>query len=376
MILTSAGRSTRFNTSGEMHIKKECSLINSKSVLSLALSPFLTFDSLKNVVVTYPAGEEAEIRNALSGLEIRSGINIYFIEGGKNRTQSIRNAALFLIISNTTSSFIAVHDGARPFVKRELIERIMMNAEKYSASVPALALTDAVKRVDGSFITSSIDRSSLRRVQTPQIFERGRFLSLYSSMDENASYQDDAEPYVLNGGICSITEGDEENRKITFKKDVERNEMRVGFGNDIHRLEEGRKFYLGGIVLPYTKGEVAHSDGDVLIHALIDALLGAYAEGDIGHFFPPEDKKWKDSDSRELLKIVLDRVKPEIINIDSTITLEGFKLAPYILQIRESLSSLLSLDIDRISVKAKTNEGLDGLGRGEGVKAEVVVLVK
>lgn len=376
LILTSAGKSTRFNAEGEKHIKKECSLINTRSVLSLALSPFLTFGALNNVVITYPEGEESEIRNAISNLDIPESVNIYFREGGKNRTQSIRNGALFLSEINTTSSFIIVHDGARPFIKRELIERIMDNAEKYSASVPGLALTDAVKIVDGNFIISSVNRSTLRRVQTPQIFLMSKFLSVYLAMDGDASFQDDAEPYVLSGGTCYITEGDEENRKITFKRDLEKNEMRIGFGNDIHRLEEGRKLYIGGVELPHSKGEVAHSDGDVLIHALIDAVLGAYALGDIGHFFPPEDHKWKDCESSKLLKIVLDKIKPDIINIDSTITLEGFKLAPYILSIREGLSSLLSLDKERISVKAKTNEALDSLGRGEAIKAEVVVLVK
>lgn len=377
LILTSAGKSTRFNSEKIQYRKKECCLINSKSVLSLALTPFLSFTCLENVVITYPAGYEEEIRAALSGLKIPGNVSLYFVEGGKNRTQSVRNAALFLLSQNTSSSLIAVHDGARPFVKRELIEKILENAEHYSSSVPAVSITDAVKRVDDrGFITESLDKNTLIRVQTPQIFEREKFLSLYSSLDDDASYQDDAEPFVLNGGSCHVTEGDEGNRKITYMSDILDKEIRIGFGNDIHRLEEGRKLYLGGIVLPHTKGEVAHSDGDVLIHALIDALLGASAMGDIGHFFPPEDNKWKDSDSRALLSIILGRINKEIINIDSTITLEGFKLAPYITKIRESLCSLLSIDISRINVKAKTNEGLDSLGHGDAIKAEVVVLLK
>ena len=151
--------------------------------------------------------------------------------------------------------------------------------------------------------------------------------------------------------------------------------MRVGFGNDIHRLSENRKLYIGGVLLPYNKGEVAHSDGDVLLHALIDAFLGAKALGDIGHFFPPEDNKWKDSDSKDLLNTILKITNVEIINVDAVITLEGFKLSPYIDTIRESLSTLLSLDISKISVKAKTNEGLDSLGKGDAIKAEVVVLI-
>ena len=151
--------------------------------------------------------------------------------------------------------------------------------------------------------------------------------------------------------------------------------MRVGFGNDIHRLEEGRKLFVGGILRPHTKGAVAHSDGDVLIHALIDAILGALSKGDIGTFFPPEDKKYKDIDSKLLLGEILKITNPEFVNIDAVITLEGFKLLPYKNQIRESIAELCKIDVDRVSVKAKTNEGLDALGKGEAIKAEVILLL-
>lgn len=151
--------------------------------------------------------------------------------------------------------------------------------------------------------------------------------------------------------------------------------MRVGFGNDIHRLEEGRKLFVGGVLLPHTKGAVAHSDGDVLIHALIDAILGALSKGDIGTFFPPEDKKYKGIDSKLLLGEILKITNPEFVNIDAVITLEGFKLLPYKNQIRESIAELCKIDVDRVSVKAKTNEGLDALGKGEAIKAEVILLL-
>ena len=151
--------------------------------------------------------------------------------------------------------------------------------------------------------------------------------------------------------------------------------MRVGFGNDIHRLEEGRKLFVGGILLPHTKDAVAHSDGDVLIHALIDAILGALSKGDIGTFFPPEDKKYKDIDSKLLLGEILKITNPEFVNIDAVITLEGFKLLPYKNQIRESIAELCKIDVDKVSVKAKTNEGLDALGKGEAIKAEVILLL-
>ena len=151
--------------------------------------------------------------------------------------------------------------------------------------------------------------------------------------------------------------------------------MRIGFGNDIHRLAEGRALMLGGIRIPSERGEIAHSDGDVLIHALIDAILGAFALGDIGAFFPPSNVRWKDADSKALLNEILKLTKPEIINIDAVITLEKPKLRGHIDDIRESLSELLSVDKNRISVKAKTNEGLGDIGQGLAVKAECILLV-
>ncbi len=375
LILTAAGSGSRFNTSKSTPVKKECIIVGSRTVLESALLPFLEFGELRNIVVTYPEGGKEQIEAALQSVRVPEGKRIHYVQGGKNRTQSIRNAALFLISIGSDSFLTAVHDGARPYVTHSLIEKVLLDAEKYGAAAPGVKLTDAVRTVDGEFITGILDRGRLIRIQTPQIFDSGKFLKMYSEMGEDDSFQDDTEPYILRGEKCRVTPGDESNTKITYRRDVEKKMMRTGFGNDIHRLVEGRRLYLGGVCIPSPVGEEAHSDGDVLIHALIDAILGAAAKGDIGHFFPPEDGKWKDADSRELLKAVLDEVKPEIINVDSTVTLEKIKLQPYILSLRESLASLLGIDISRVSVKAKTNEGLDALGRGEAVRAEVVVLL-
>lgn len=152
--------------------------------------------------------------------------------------------------------------------------------------------------------------------------------------------------------------------------------MRIGQGYDLHRLVEGRKMYLGGVEIPSGKGEDAHSDGDVLIHAIIDAIFGAYAMGDIGSHFPPSDPTYKDIDSKELLKKAIQITGAKIINLDSTVILEKTKLRRHIESIRESLSDLLGVDISRVSVKAKTNEGCDAAGRDEAVEAHAVVLIE
>lgn len=152
--------------------------------------------------------------------------------------------------------------------------------------------------------------------------------------------------------------------------------MRIGIGNDIHRLIEGRPLILGGVEIPYSKGEEAHSDGDVLVHAIIDAILGACAKGDIGRLFPPSDERYKDADSLQLLKQAVEYTGAKIINIDSSITLEEPKLSPYISAMRERIAEVLSIDIDRVSIKAKTNEGLDETGKGNAVSAIAVILVE
>ena len=152
--------------------------------------------------------------------------------------------------------------------------------------------------------------------------------------------------------------------------------MRIGFGSDIHKLEEGRKLMIGGILIPSDKGEAAHSDGDVLLHAIIDAILGAAVAGDIGELFPPDDDKWKDADSTILLKHVMDVLKPEIGNIDAVITLESPKLGSWKDIIRKKVASLLYIDESRVSIKAKTAEGLGDIGSGRAIKAEAIILIE
>lgn len=370
LVLTAAGKSQRFSQGGE---KKEYLKLGGETIIRLSLNPFLLCPELKRVVITVPKGQEDEMRLALGDLP--SYIPVDFIEGGETRSESISHAIHFLS-SKTGFSLIAIHDGARPFVGKDLIEKCLEGAERYGGAIPGLKIPDAVKRVgEYGMVAETVDRTGLCRIQTPQIFQREGIEAAYASLKIGESFDDDASLFISRGGKVVVTEGSEENRKITWKSDIKENRMRIGFGNDIHRLEEGRKLFIGGVQLPYSKGEVAHSDGDVLIHAIIDAILGAKGKGDIGTFFPPEDNKWKDSDSKILLGKILEITSPSIINLDATITLEGFKLNPHINRIRESLSLLLSIPQERISVKAKTNEGLDALGRGEAIKAEVVVLL-
>lgn len=375
LIITAAGKSERFNEGGNGE-KKEYSLINGKSVVRMALDAFLSFPELKRIVITVPKEGEEDMKASIGRVE--RDIPITYIEGGSTRTESISHAMDYLSLFYDYS-LIAIHDGARPFVNSNVICKCLSAAKTYGGAIPGIRVPDAMKRASkDNLVINSVDRTGVWRIQTPQIFQRDSILSAYSSLEGDESFDDDASLFLSRGGKVKIVEGSEDNIKITWKEDLYKktNKMRIGFGNDIHRLEEGKRLYLGGVLLDHTKGEVAHSDGDVLIHALIDAILGAKAMGDIGTFFPPEDGKWKDADSKELLKTILSKTNPNIINIDATITLEGFKLNPHIKEIRESLATLLSISPDRVSIKAKTNEGLDALGKGDAIKAEVVVLIE
>ena len=376
LVIAAAGSSERFNKDSQNKIKKECIRIEGKTVLSMSIKAFLEIDGLCSIIVTYPKDHLEEIKQALSNLTLSPNHCLHYVEGGNTRTESIKNALCFLSTISSKAELVAIHDGARPFVTEKIILSTLEMASLYGSSAPGVKITDAVKSIDSEgFVHTNLDRTNLRRLQTPQIFSKEKILRLYNNLSPSLSFADDVELFTLSGERCFITEGSESNKKITYREDINRENMRVGFGNDIHRLCENRRLMIGGVALPHSKGEEAHSDGDVLLHAIIDSILGAKALGDIGHFFPPEDMKWKDVDSKELIKIILSKIDVDIINLDAVITLEGFKLAPYILQIRESLSSLLKLDISKISVKAKTNEGLDSLGKGEAIKAEVVILI-
>jgi 2-C-methyl-D-erythritol 2,4-cyclodiphosphate synthase len=233
--------------------------------------------------------------------------------------------------------------------------------------------------------------------QTPQGFAFPEILRAHERAAANESsgfeYTDDAEVWGQFAGAVTVLDGEKENRKITFQEDLNNTiakaktvpvpamaaGQRIGLGKDLHRLASGRRFLLGGVEIPFEKGELGHSDGDVLAHALCDALLGAAGLGDIGELFPPSDKKWKDADSMKLLRQAWKPVKTagwRILNIDCVITCEKPKVLPYREEIRASLARALGIEKERIFVKAKTNEGLSEVGAGEAVEALAICLLE
>jgi 2-C-methyl-D-erythritol 4-phosphate cytidylyltransferase/2-C-methyl-D-erythritol 2,4-cyclodiphosphate synthase len=310
------------------------------------------------------------------------------VTGGAERTDSVKNA----LALTGSGGFIAVHDGARPFAGKEVFERTLKAAVKYGAAIAALPVKNTIKLIDeNGFVAGTPQRSLLRAVQTPQIFKAEL---LHRAYLRGAAVTDDASLVERLGVKVAVAEGSYENIKITTPEDlllaekicadrgmamqqeIKVPQFRVGTGFDVHRLTENRKLILCGGEVPYELGLDGHSDADVAVHALMDALLGAAALGDIGRHFPDTDERFKGADSMKLLAHVIALLKERcwhVNNADVTIIAQRPKLAGFIPQMRANLAAALELGEDAVNVKATTTEKLGFTGRGEGIAAEACV---
>ncbi|HAM77949.1 MAG TPA: 2-C-methyl-D-erythritol 2,4-cyclodiphosphate synthase [Treponema sp.] len=393
LVLLAAGSSSRMGTGK----KKEYMELGSGTVLSTALKNFLcTFDFETTLVVT-PQGQAG---SALSAIEcdkeashLLDKTHLEFVAGGSTRQASVFNALTFLHKKNPPheNSIVLIHDAARPFVSQEVIRNTVETATKYGAAVPAIPPVDTQKEMDADgTIRKHLVRSELCAVQTPQAFLlEPLFLCHQDAAGMGKEYTDDSEiwdafPSYTGGKKIRVCKGDAANKKITFLQDIETKQeekkymIRIGFGTDLHRLVKGRSFFLGGVQIPCELGEEAHSDGDVLLHAITDALLGAAAMGDIGSYFPPEDAKWKDADSKMLLATVWKDIQDKgwsLNNLDCVVETEKPKFLPWREKVIESIAAILGVESSRVFVKAKTNEKLDSVGRSEAIKAYCTCLL-
>ncbi len=403
LILTAAGTSTRFNT-GE---KKEFLPLQSSffpsqkggTVLSCSIESFLSFFlenttyRLSNLVITIPSIQYTDsakeclfsspfVKESLQTLQITPS----FISGSSTRQKSVFCALNYLKEKNTPIQLVLIHDAARPFVSKEVVKNVIYVAHDKGAAVPAITPVDTQKEItsDGK-IVRHLTRSSLAAVQTPQGFHFDKLFNAHTKASTDAKeYTDDTEIWGSYIGDAYTVEGNAQNCKITFKQDLEKHMQKTfmyktGLGFDLHRLEEGRKLMIGGINIPFEKGEVAHSDGDVLLHAITDSLLGASGLGDIGELFPPHDNTWKDANSADLLKTAWSKIKQEnweIQNIDCVLQMEKPKFLPWREKVIESIASILECDESCVFVKAKTGEGLGDIGQGKAISAQVICLLK
>ncbi len=403
LVITAAGSSSRFETGEKKEFLPLQSAIfpkqNGGSVLSCSAEPFLQFFLnqqnyiLKNLTITIPSQNAEPLAKAalLSSPFIVSSlhklcIEPYFVVGSNTRQASVFCALKNLQNTTTNIDIALIHDAARPFTSVNIVKEVVTMAYHKGAAVPAIRPVDTQKEIDSKGkIIRHLVRSSLGAVQTPQGF---RFNDLFlahekASVDSN-EYTDDTEIWDQYIGEVYAVEGSEKNKKITFKHDMENTMIenivyRTGIGTDFHRLEKGRKLFIGGIEIPFEKGEVAHSDGDVLLHAITDSLLGAAGLGDIGELFPPSDKTWKDADSKLLLRTAWEKVQQEsweIQNIDCVIHMEQPKFLPWREKVIESIASVLGCEQQKVFVKAKTQEGLGDIGQGNAISAQVICLLK
>lgn len=304
--------------------------------------------------------------------------NVTVVTGGGSRQKSVYSG----LKAAKGSKYVLIHDGCRPFAPPDLITRVIDAAAVSGAAIPVVSLTDTIKTINGAHISSTISRETLRAAQTPQVFLWDLLWRAHNyAIKEGIEATDDAALLEKINFPVSVVPGSSNNIKITTAVDLRHliwPVSRVGFGYDVHKLVKGRNLVLGGVKIPHQLGLEGHSDADVLVHAIIDSLLGAGALGDIGHHFPDTLAAYKDSNSLELLKevkIILDEKNYSIENIDATISAQEPKLEPYIGKIRNTIASVLDLPLNRVNIKATTTEGLGFVGNREGIAAQVVCLL-
>lgn len=367
-ILVAAGSGTRFGAD------------TPKQFLSLAGRPVIRHAAetlARYAELIQPVGDPSLIAQALEGVR-----TLPAIPGGATRQESVRIGLEAL--ERHAPDVVLIHDAARPFVPPETVPVLLRALQQAPGAIPAAPVADTLKLVEGGHIKQTVPRTGLHRAQTPQAFQYPRILAAHRSGITDAT--DDASLLESIGERVMIVEGSEDNIKVTYPDDLTRLERmlrqnlvpRTGTGFDVHVLQEGRPLFLCGIRIPHDKGLAGHSDADVGIHALCDAIYGALAEGDIGRHFPPSEAAWKDADSARFLTHAAERIAARggvLSNADVTLICERPKITPHAEAMRARLADLLRTDVSRISVKATTTERLGFTGRGEGIAAQAVATV-
>ena len=366
---------------------KQYEMLAGQSVLRRAVAAFTQHDNIDAVWVVHPKGDKKRSAELLEGVDIAG-----YAVGGTTRQLSVK--AGLKAMDAADNDIILIHDAARPMVSDALISRVVMQAlEADGLVLPALPVTDTLKVTAGQLVLDTVSRERLIAVQTPQAAPYAMLRDVHNSKDA-ADATDDAMLCEAAGHEVVWLEGEASNRKLTTPEDkaimevmMGTYETRVGMGTDVHQLIdhpagatiEEQIITLGGLNIPHSKRLKGHSDADVVLHAVVDALLGAMGQGDIGDHFPPSEVKWKNADSAVFVKRAKELVEEksgEIVNLDVTVMSEAPKIAPYRDAIRQKIANILGIMPERINVKATTTEGLGFTGRGEGITAQAIVSIK
>ena len=370
-ILVAAGRGARIG--GDT--PKQYRQIGGKTVLKRTIEATLAEPQILETIIVV-AKDDSYIEGIVFDIP---GMRV--VQGGATRTASVK--AGLAALSEDPPDLVLIHDGARPFVTRDVISDVISALSHSPAAVPALPIADALKDLDGR----SVDREKLRRVQTPQGFHFAKIWEAFQKLGEQESFADDIEVAVAMGIEVAFTQGDPNNFKVTYPEDFAKAELMLttrrytatGTGFDVHRFTDGDVMWLCGVPIECGFTLLGHSDADAGLHALTDAILGAIACGDIGDHFPPSDPKWKGASSDKFLLYAIEKVKERggaLQHVDVTLICEKPKIKPHRDAMRKKVAELCGLPITRVSVKATTTENLGFTGRGEGLAAQASATVK
>jgi 2-C-methyl-D-erythritol 4-phosphate cytidylyltransferase/2-C-methyl-D-erythritol 2,4-cyclodiphosphate synthase len=368
-LIVAGGSGLRMNAA----LPKQYLKIDNQTILRLTIEKFLSHPQISAVQVVINQ-EHLELYNeATAGLEL-----LPVCYGGVERQDSVRLG--LEAIHPLFPDLVLIHDAARPFVSHQLISNVISELETEKAVIPGIRSINSVKKVVGSYMITTLNRAELYNIQTPQAFEYQLIYSAHQAKKISVAEDDAAVLQACDPNVqIKVIPGEDANIKITTNHDLEKFKMqltRIGSGFDAHRFSGEPGFViLGGIKILHNKTIIAHSDGDLVLHALTDALLGTIAAGDIGQHFPPSDERWKNCDSAEFVRHAHSLIQAkggQIVNIDITIICERPKVGPYRQQIQESIANILGLQPDQVSVKATTTEKMGFTGREEGIAAQAV----
>jgi 2-C-methyl-D-erythritol 4-phosphate cytidylyltransferase/2-C-methyl-D-erythritol 2,4-cyclodiphosphate synthase len=376
-IIAAGGRGSRFGAAQP----KQLLLLGGRPILQRSVEAFARNPTIDQVVIALPPELTANPPSYLAD----SGSRITLVEGGERRQDSVARAFARV---HSGADVVVIHDAARPLVSEDLVRRTIDAAVQHGAAIAAMPARDTVKRADAQLmITGTLARHEIFLAQTPQAFQTDVLRAALAHATRDSDATDEAMLAEQAGHRVRLVEGDPRNLKITTPDDLAMAEsllggaalsIRVGNGYDLHRLVPGRPLILGGVTIPFDRGLQGHSDADAVCHAITDAILGAAGAGDIGRHFPDTDPAWKDADSIQLLRRAAAIVREAgyaIANIDVVVIAQKPKLVPFIDGMAENLARALGCARGQVSIKGKTNEGVDSMGAGESIAVHAIALL-